>query len=72
MLLGICDVYENRHRKGCAYLMGVITLMGLHGNSKILYVIKHRGPGVCVLRQWWAVCLPAHVTKVTQLYRLSL
>jgi hypothetical protein len=72
MLLGICDVYENRHRKGCTYLMGVITLMGLRGNSKILYVKERRGPGVCVLRQWCPVCLPAHVTKETQLYRISL
>ena len=55
-------------------LMGVtvITLMHLPGNVKTFYVIDHRGAGVCVLRHWCAVCLPARVTKETQLYQLIL
>jgi hypothetical protein len=74
VLLGICESYENGHRKGCACLMGVnlITLMRLPRNPKIFYVVEHRGAGVCVLRHWYAMCLPAHTTKETQLYQLSL
>jgi len=74
VLLGIYEFYESRHRKDCACIVGVnvITLMRLPGNPKIFYIIEHRGAGVCVLRHWCAVCLPAHVTKETQSYQLIL
>jgi hypothetical protein len=74
VLLGICEYYDNRYRKGCAWLIGVnvIILMRLPRNPKTFYIIEHRGAGVCVLRHWYAVCLRDYVTKESQLYQLSL
>ena len=67
VLLGVREVYENGHRKGCACLMGVnvIRLCVCLWSPKRFNIVERLGAGVCVLRHWYALCLPARVTKET-------